>query len=139
MEKNKEELQQMYYEIQLLDEQLKEMQRNLSALDEQIAELNNNIQALDDFKNMGTGKSTYVVLAPGIFAKAEIKDNKELLVNVGGSITVKKSVEDTKELIKKRFDLMKEYREKLLKQIEEASSRATTIEQEITKKIEKSE
>jgi prefoldin alpha subunit len=139
MEKDKEELQKMYYEIQALDEQIKEMQRNLVSLDEQIVELNNNINALDDFKDTETGKSTYVMLAPGIFANAEIKNNKELLVNVGSNVAVKKTVDDTKELLRKRFDLVKQYRDKMLNQMQEASSRASSIEQEINKKIKEQE
>ena len=139
MEKNKEELQKMYFEIQMLDEQLKEMKKNMIALDEQVVELNNNIQALDDFKETGTGKSTYVTLIPGVFVNAEIKDDKELLVNVGNNVVVKKTVDDTKELIKKRFDLIKQYREKMLVQMQETNLKAVSIEQKINEKLKQKE
>ena len=139
MEKEKEELQKMYFEIQMLDEQIKEIQKNLVALDEQIVEINNNIQALDDFKNTETGKSTYVVLAPGIFANAEIKNNRELLVNVGSNVAVKKSVDETKEMLKSRFDLIRQYRDRMMEQMQEASIRASSIEQEINKKLKGNE
>ena len=90
MEENQKELQKMYLELQLLDEQMKQIQKQITMLDEQLVELNNTIQALDDFNKTSVGSNILVPLSPGVFANAELKDNKELLVNVGSNIVVKK-------------------------------------------------
>ena len=139
MEENQKELQKMYLEMQFLDEQMKQIQKQITMLDEQLVELNNTIQALDDFNKTAVGTKILVSLSPGIFTTAELKDNKELLVNVGGNIVVKKNVAETKDLLKKRFDSIKKYRDLTLAEMQKMGLQASNIEQEINKIIEKKE
>ena len=139
MADNQKELQKMYLELQLLDEQIKQVQKHLITLDEQLIELNNTLQALDDFNKIIVGTNILVSLSPGIFTKAELKDNKELLVNVGSNIIVKKNVAETKELLKKRLDSIKKYRDLILAEMQKMSLQASNIEQEINKKIKNKE
>ncbi|OIO62754.1 prefoldin subunit alpha [Candidatus Woesearchaeota archaeon CG1_02_33_12] len=139
MGENQKELQKMYLELQFLDEQMKQIQKQITMLDEQLVELNNTIQALDDFNKTAVGTKILVSLSPGIFTTAELKDNKELLVNVGGNIVVKKNVAETKDLLKKRFDSIKKYRDLTLAEMQKMGLQASNIEQEINKIIEKKE
>ena len=139
MADNQKELQKMYLELQLLDEQIKQVQKHLITLDKQLIELNNTLQALDDFNKTAVGTKILVSLSPGIFTTAELKDNKELLVNVGGNIVVKKNVAETKDLLKKRFDSIKKYRDLTLAEMQKMGLQASNIEQEINKIIEKKE
>ena len=139
MADNQKELQKMYLELQLLDEQIKQVQKQLISLDEQIAELNNTLLALDDFNKTAVGTDILVSLSPGIFTKAELKDNKELLVNVGSNVVVKKTVAETKELLKKRLDSIKKYRNLTLVEIQKMGLQASNLEQEINKKIKNKE
>lgn len=139
MADNQKELQKMYLELQLLDEQMKQIQKQIVVLDEQLVELNNTLQALDDFNKTEVGTKILVSLSPGIFTSAELKDNKELLVNVGSNVVVKKTVAETKELLKKRLDSTKKYRNLTLAEMQKAGLQASNIEQEINKKIQTKE
>ena len=136
MADNQKELQKMYLELQLLDEQMKQVQKQAVALDEQLVELNNTLQALDDFNKTDIGTNILVSLSPGIFTNAELKNNKELFVNVGNNIIVKKNVAETKELLKKRLDAMNKYRDTVLVELQKMNAKAVNIEQEINKKIQ---
>ena len=129
----------MYLELQLLDEQMKQVQKQAVALDEQLVELNNTLQALDDFNKTDIGTNILVSLSPGIFTNAELKNNKELFVNVGNNIIVKKNVAETKELLKKRLDAISKYREAILVELQKMNAKAVNIEQEINKKIQTKE
>jgi len=139
MANNQKELQKMYLELQLLDEQMKQVQKQAVALDEQLVELNNTLQALDDFNKTDIGTNILVSLSPGIFTNAELKNNKELFVNVGNNIIVKKNVAETKELLKKRLDAINKYREAILVELQKMNAKAVNIEQEINKKIQTKE
>ena len=139
MADNQKELQKMYLELQLLDEQMKQVQKQVVALDEQLVELNNTLQALDDFNKTDIGTNILVSLSPGIFTNAELKNNKELFVNVGNNIIVKKNVAETKELLKKRLDAISKYREAILVELQKMNAKAVNIEQEINKKIQTKE
>jgi len=139
MEENQKELQKMYLELQLLDEQMKQIQKQITMLDEQLVELNNTILALDDFNKTSVGTNILVSLSPGVFANAELKNNKELLVNVGGNIVVKKNVDETKDLLKKRLDAIKKYRDLSLAEMQKMNLQAVNLDQEINKKIKAKE
>ena len=108
-------------------------------LDEQLVELNNTLQALDDFNKTAVGTKILVSLSPGIFTTAELKDNKKLLVNVGSNVVVKKNVAETRDLLKKRFDSIKKYRDLTLAEMQKMNLQAVNIEQEINKKIKTKE
>ena len=135
MADNQKELQKMYLELQLLDEQMKQVQKQAVALDEQLVELNNTLQALDDFNKTDIGTNILVSLSPGIFTNAELKNNKELFVNVGNNIVVKKNVAETEEMLKKRQDAINKYREAILVELQKMNAKAVNIEQEINKKV----
>ncbi len=135
MADNQKELQKMYLELQLLDEQMKQVQNQAVALDEQLVELNNTLQALDDFNKTDIGTNILVSLSPGIFTNAELKNNKELFVNVGNNIIVKKNVAETEEMLKKRQDAINKYREAILVELQKMNAKAVNIEQEINKKV----
>ena len=92
-----------------------------------------------DFNKIVVGTKILVSLSPGIFTSAELKDNKELLVNVGGNIVVKKNVAKTKDLLKKRFDSIKKYRDLTLTEMQKIGLQASNLEQEINKKIKTKE
>ena len=139
MEENQKELQKMYLELQFLDEQMKQIQKQITMLDEQLVELNNTIQALDNFNKTAIGSNILVPLSPGVFANAELKNNKELLVNVGSNIVVKKNVDETKELLKKRFDSIKKYKDLTLAEMQKMNLQAVNLDQEINKKIKTKE
>ncbi len=139
MADNQKELQKMYLELQSLDEQIKQVQKYLISLDEQLIELSNTLQALDDFNKTAVGTNILVSLSPGIFASAELNDNKELLVNVGGDVVVKKDLAQTKELLKKRLDFIRKYRDLTLTEMQKISLQASDLEQEINKIIKNKE
>ena len=115
------------------------MQKQIVALDEQLIELNNTLQALDDFNKTDIGTNILVSLSPGIFTNAELKNNKEIFVNVGNNVVVKKNVAETKELLKKRLDSVKKYRNLALAEMQKMNAKAENIEQEINKKIQTKE
>jgi len=139
MADNQKELQKMYLELQLLDEQMKQVQKQMVALDEQLVELSNTLQALDDFNQTNIGTNILVSLSPGVFTNAELKNNKELFVNVGNNIVVKKNVAETKEMLKKKMDAMNKYKEIVLVELQKLNAKAVNIEQEINKKVKPKE
>ncbi len=110
---NEQELQQKYMEIQMLEQQLKMLQNQLFKMDEQIIEIRLALENLDDIKSTPKGKELLVPLTQGIFLKSELKDNEKLIVNVGANVTVEKTVEETKDLLKKQITEISKYREEI--------------------------
>jgi prefoldin alpha subunit len=96
-------------------------------------------EGLDELK----GEKDEEILAPigkGIFVKAKLL-SEELLVNIGSEKFIKKSIDETKDLIEKQREKLKETRKILDDELEEINKEITQEmikHQESQKKGEKS-
>ena len=101
-EEDAQVMQQKYMEMQMLDQQLKQIQQQLHAVEQQSMEVEFVIDALGNISKVEVGSDILVPLSSGIFVKAKLQDNKELIVNVGGNTTVNKTVPEVQEMLKKQ-------------------------------------
>lgn len=131
MAQDREELQHKYLELQLIDQQIRQIQQQIGLLDAQIVEYNNNKAALEDLAKSKIGSATLMSISPGIFAKGELRDNKELLVNLGADVMVKKSIEETKDLLDKQIMEIKKTHEYLMQNLQELVVQAQAIQKEL--------
>ncbi|MBR9692086.1 prefoldin subunit alpha [Candidatus Woesearchaeota archaeon] len=134
MEEDKEKqqvLQQKYMEMQMLSQQMQQMQKQIELLNNQMQELVLTKQALDDISKTETGTEIKVPLASGIFIKAEIKDNKEVMVNVGAGTAVKKTIPQAKELIDNQIKEITDFSQQSEGNLNKLAAKAQTIEKEL--------
>jgi prefoldin alpha subunit len=130
---NREKLQELHFKLQFLHEQIKEIEKQAQLFNNQLNELTLTKQSLDDFKKLEEGTAILVPINPGIYAKAELKNNKDLLVNVGSNVSVKKNVEDTKKLINDQIEEIKKVQAQLLSNLQKLTSKAALTEREFNK------
>ena len=128
-----EELQKLYGEFQQLDQHIKQLENQSTALNNQLMELMATKQSLEDIKKVKEKAEILVPLSSGIYAKAELKDNKNFIVNVGANTALVKDIDSTKELMESQIDKMKKIQEKLMNQLQEQTTKAASIEQEMNK------
>jgi len=131
MKKEEQELQEKYMEMKMIEEQMKEIHKQGQAVEQQLMELITTNQSLDDFKKTEKGKDILVPISSGVFAKAELKENKKFLVNVGADTVVEKDIESTKSLMEKQIEELKELHEKINMQMQKLAIHASGIEQEL--------
>ncbi|PIN79844.1 prefoldin subunit alpha [Candidatus Woesearchaeota archaeon CG10_big_fil_rev_8_21_14_0_10_34_8] len=127
------ELQEKYMEYQMIEEQTKQMNEQLQTFEKQIEELDSIKEALKSIKDTKAGTELFVPISSGIFIKAEIKETKELLVNVGDNVIVPKTIDDAVKLVKKQQDDIKEYKEKVMQNTEMLMLHGKKIEQDVLK------
>lgn len=141
-EKQKLELQkkvqQKYMELQLLNNQMNQLQKQLQLLEQQAVEVEGVQQNLDEFKTVKPGSEIFVPLSSGIFAKAELKENSELLVNVGANTAVTKNVDDTKKLLSEQVGEIRKVQEELAHEFEKLANRAEQLQDELRQMVEES-
>ena len=106
-------------EMQLLEQDMQQLQQNIQNIDQHLMEINMIKRSLDDFSEIKKDSEGLMPIANGIFAKAKISDSRELLVNVGANVVVKKSIPDTKKLMDEQTEELKKYRENLMQQMNE--------------------
>ena len=126
-----EKLQKTYYEMHLLGQQIKQVQQQLQTIDSQLEELDKTADSVESLNNIRKGSEIFVSISPGIFAKAEITDTENLLLNVGAGTGVQKSVPDTVALIREQISEIGAYREKMTEQLELLTHKGARFEKEM--------
>ena len=138
-EEKQEEVRQKYMELQILGQQIAQLQKQMQMLESQFIDLALMDQALDDIKNVKEGAKIFVPVGLGIFAKAELKDNKELLVNVGANVAVKKDIPSASRLIKKQLEEIRNVQEETMVELQRLSLHANSLEEEINSRVSESQ
>jgi|TARA_Y100000310_G_C20569488_1_gene757251 prefoldin alpha subunit len=131
MTAKEENLQKLYLEFQMLDQSIKQLEKQNTALNNQLMDLMATNQSLEDMKKINNGTEILMPLSGGIYAKAELKDSKNLIVNVGSNITVTKDVDSTKKLIETQIDEIQKLQKNLVIQLQEETTKGALLEQEI--------
>ena len=126
-------MQELYLKLQMVHEQIKEIEKQDQMFNNQLVELTSTIQSLDDFKKLKEGTEILVPLNRGMYAKAELKNNEKLLVNVGSNVTVKKDIESTKKLINEQITEITNVQQQMVMNLQQLTSQASLIEGEINK------
>jgi prefoldin alpha subunit len=129
-EKINKRKQELYVELKDLDTQIKQLNAHIENIDEQIADLNSNKQTLNKFSELKPGAELRVPLSSGIYVKAELKDIKKVMVNVGASVTVEKTPEEVVVILDGQITELNSYRETLIAQIKQLIVRIEEIQKE---------
>src|SRR3989344_6220769 len=135
MEEKEKKAQEMYMEFQMLDQHIKQLQKQLQAITQQLMEFESTSMSLEDLQKVPAGKEIFVPLSSGIFAKAEIKDTSELLVNVGANVVVQKDIASAKKLIANQVEEIRKLQKRMMEELEKMTGKAANIEEELQKLV----
>ena len=94
-------------------------------------ELENVISSLDDISKTKEGTEILVPIASGVFLKAVVKDTHDLIVNVGGSTAVKKTIPEVKKMLERQGNELKDFEEELAKQLQKIALKSSAIGKEL--------
>ena len=131
MTEQEEKAQKLYIEFQLLNQQIQQLEKQNEALNNNLMELMMTNQSLDDLKDIKEKTEILVPVSAGIHAKAEIKDGKSFVVNVGANVALVKDLKSTKDIIKNQIVEIRELQESLAEQLQKQTTQAALLEQEI--------
>lgn len=123
-------LREKQYEFYILNERLKEYQQNLISLSKEVESLRNLKGSIIFLEEINIGEDMFVNLGHGIFIKGELKD-KELLMNIGNEVLVKKTKKEAGEMINNQINEMKGVIENLKKEIENDINKIEALKKEI--------
>ena len=129
--KNDEKLQEKYMEFKLLQHQIEKVREQIQAFETQVEELGNVGESLGQLENIQQGTEILVPVSGGIFITAEIKDTKNVTVNVGAGTVVQKSFQEAKQLMDSQAQEVIRYREDLMGQLTKLISHARKLQTEL--------
>ena len=101
---NGKKLQEKYMEFQILQQQIEQLSKYMEELDAKLEEFSLTKENIEGMEKVPQNAETLVSLAPGIFAQAEIKENKKFVINVGANVLVEKTIPQIAELLNKQIE-----------------------------------
>ncbi|MEK6855148.1 MAG: prefoldin subunit alpha [Nanoarchaeota archaeon] len=119
------------YRAAMLQQQSEEIESRLQFVNEQIQELeqfSGDLRVLDKNDN----KEILASLGKGVYAKSELKD-KKLFVQVGAGVVIKKSINETVEVIGEQIKRFEEARVQLKMQLESYAQELKRMVAEVEK------
>ncbi len=129
-----EELRQKYLELQVAAEQMKQMHSHLQAVEAKRGELELNISSLESIK----GNKNAELLSPlveGIFLRAELKSDSDVIVNVGAGVCVNKKVEEAAAILREKQAELGQFAKELAVEVKMASEGIKKLEEELNRII----
>ena len=135
-EKQEEEMQKKYLELQLIGKQIKQGQKQLEGLDEQLESIAGLISQLDELKETKPGDEMLSPIGEGIFIKGTLRENSHLIVNVGANVAVEKTIDETKELLREKLALGQKHRMQMIEELEGMIEQAKGSEKELSSMME---
>jgi prefoldin alpha subunit len=104
-------------QLQMIEQEVNRLSQQLQIIEQNLIELQQLNFGLDEIKN-ATKKEILAGIGKGIYIPAEIKDTT-FLVEVGNKNFVKKSISETKTIIKEQIDKISLYKVKIISRIED--------------------
>ena len=129
----KEKIQEMYTEYQMLNQQLKQLHENLEALTRHAQELGKIKEGLNRMINIKHENETLIGFGSGIFLKGEIKDMQKVVMNVGVNIFVEKTIQEAEETVTKQLQDVNELTKQIEQEAENTGQRIQWIQEEFQK------
>ena len=127
-EENKEQEQNKYLQLQMLDQQIKQVQQYVQRFDQQLVEIRNVIGSLKELSGLKKGESILAPLASGIFIKAKLEDSNEVKVNVGSDTVVTKSREDAVKMLEEQESEISQYKSDTMARFNELIKKAEELQ-----------
>jgi len=131
-----EEIRQKYMELQMAAEQLKQMQVQMQTLETKGQELDANIQSFEELKGQKSSEML-TPIAEGIFLKAELKSDSEVIVNVGAGVCGKRTVEEAKKMLQERQREINQYATEMTAEVEKIAEAMRKLEQDLSSMVKK--
>jgi len=135
MEEDKAKIQEKYITLQNLDKQIKQLQAQFQNLENQAVEFHVVKNSLDILSNTKLNNELLVPVCNGIFMKTILRENTEVVINVGANIAVKKTIIQAKDLMDVQMAEVKKIQKNVLTDMQQLSEQALSLEKEINEYV----
>jgi len=125
----KEEDQNKFLQLQMLDQQMKQIQQYIQTFDQQLLEIRSVIDSLKELTKLKKGDPILAPIASGIFIKAKLEDNKDVRVNVGNNTVVTKTIEQAIKMLEGQEKEINQYRSETLVKFDEMIKKAESLQE----------
>jgi prefoldin alpha subunit len=126
-----EEIQKKFIQFKMIEDHIQELSKQHDLFEKQQQELNNTLEALEQLPTLKKGQEIMIPLAAGILIKGTISDPSSLFVNVGSDVTMTKTIEEGRGMVKEQLDQISEYEKQVTEQLVRLSEMADKVNEEL--------
>ena len=108
-----EEAQKLGFEIRLLEETAEALQSRINLVDTAITDLIYANSTLEGLEKNKVGLELLIPIGGNSYIKANLDDPDTVIVGMGAGVSIEKTFQEAKEVIKKRLEGLKKTRESL--------------------------
>ncbi len=126
----KEEIQQKYIELQILNQQIKKVQEQFMILQHQLGELTTLETSMIEMRDIKKDSEVFSSLGSGIFINSKLADPGNVIVNVGAGVLVTKTLDEAMHLVKTQITNINQSQEAVKEELTKAAmySEQLTVE-----------
>ncbi len=133
---DKNDFQEIYFKASYLEKQSQELQQSIDFLEQEIFELENFNKNLSLMANLKE-REIIASIGKGVHIKAILPENKNsgpvLFVEIGSGVVVKKTPQETGEIVEKQVNKLREARLSMLQKLQIYQSGLSSLLSEIEK------
>ncbi len=122
-------------EFQMVQQQLQQLTEHVEQMNQQAAELEMSINAVKELEKTPLHNEFLAPLANGIFVKGELKNNSNLIVNVGSNVTVERTPQEVIKLLHQQRIEVVERTAEAEAVVEQLSAYALKLYKEVEKQV----
>lgn len=115
----------------MIDAQLQQAEKELNAIEIKNQEIAALRESLGELKNVKKGAKSLSPMGFGIYSQGKIDNTKELLVNVGAGVIVKKPLEEVRKVLESQESQFKLISANLMQNIQMMAMQAQAIENQL--------
>ena len=120
-------------QFQTLHQQAMQSQKQIQQISDQLVELNLIKDGLVDISKTNLDTELLVPLSSGIFVKAKLMDNAEVVVNVGNNVSVSKTMDQADVLIDEQITQLQKVQHQLTSDLSKMEMQLKLFEEQIMK------
>ncbi|MEM2937142.1 MAG: prefoldin subunit alpha [Candidatus Bathyarchaeia archaeon] len=121
--KVEEELRRLSVEIRFLEQTAEALQSRIKMVDAAIADLTYANMTLEGLEKQSANAELLVPIGGGSYIKAKLETPDKVTVGIGAGVSVEKTLQEAKEIIKKRLEDLEKNRTSLQQQLSQIAER----------------
>jgi len=128
------ELQRILIEADNYKKQIDSLSAQIQIVENKRMEIDSTIETMDSLKENRIGTEILVPIGSNSFVRTELKDNKKVIVGIGAGISVEKTIDEAKEILKLRSKELENTMNKLQSAVAEIKNKLLELDS-ISKKL----
>jgi prefoldin alpha subunit len=120
-----EEARRLSVEMRLLEETANALQSRINMVDAAIADLSYADSTLEGLRKNNVGSKLLVPIGGNSYIKAKLDDPDKVIVGMGAGVSLEKTFQEAKEVIKKRLEGLEKTKESLQQRFGQVAQKIT--------------